>query len=79
MVQVLQVLIPFVVITIINSSRKNPFSDSSEMLPTNKTDKRRHGFGIKSIRKTVSKYRGNIQMYYNDDTLTFHSIITLKQ
>lgn len=70
---------PFVVITIINSSRKNPFSDSSEMLPTNKADKRRHGFGIKSIRKTVNKYHGDIQMYYNDDTLTFHSIITLKQ
>ncbi len=70
---------PFVVITIINSSRKNPFSDSSKMLSTNKADKRRHGFGLKSIRRTVRKYHGDIQMYYNDDTLTFHSIITLKQ
>ncbi|MCI8614331.1 MAG: ATP-binding protein, partial [Lachnospiraceae bacterium] len=36
-------------------------------------------FGLKSIRKVVSKYHGNLQMYYNDDTLTFHTIIALKQ
>lgn len=69
---------PFVVITVINSSRKNPFSNPQGRLDTNKPDKRRHGFGIKSIRKTVSKYQGDIKMYYNDDTLTFHTIIGIK-
>lgn len=38
----------------------------------------KHGFGLKSIRKIVAKYNGNIQIYYNSDTLTFHAIITLK-
>lgn len=70
---------PFIVISVINSSRINPFADSQGVLASHKPDKRGHGFGIKSIRKTVGKYHGDIQMYYNDDTLTFHTIITLKQ
>ena len=70
---------PFVVITVINSCRKNPFSKEGNSLSTEKLDKQRHGFGIKSIRKTISKYSGDMRMYYNDETLTFHTIITLKQ
>lgn len=70
---------PFVVITVINSCRKNPFSKEGNGLSTEKSDKQKHGFGIKSIRKTISKYSGDMRMYYNDDTITFHTIITLKQ
>ena len=70
---------PFVVITVINSCRTNPFLSNGRQLCTGKSDKRRHGFGLKSIRKTVQKYHGSMQMYYNDDTFTFHTIITLKQ
>lgn len=69
---------PFTVITVRNSSRKNPFSGPDKSLVTDKPDKRRHGFGVKSIQKTVAKYNGNMQMYYRDDTLTFHTVITLK-
>lgn len=74
---------PFVVITMVNSCRKNPFSDhpafQSQKLISAKSDKRKHGFGMKSIRKVISKYHGDMQMYYKDDALTFHSIVTLKQ
>lgn len=70
---------PFILITVVNSSRKNPFEKQTARLITTKTNKRKHGFGVKSIQKTVGKYRGNIQMYYDDHTLTFHTIITLKQ
>lgn len=70
---------PFMVITVINSSRKNPFYGHDDRLITSKSDKGRHGFGIKSIRKTVCKYHGDMKMYYSDDTLTFHTVITLKQ
>lgn len=70
---------PLRVISMVNSSRRNPFAGAQGRLSTSKPDKRGHGFGIKSIRKTVGKYHGNIQMYYNEDTLTFHTIITLKQ
>ena len=70
---------PFVVITVINSCRTNPFLSNGRQLCTQKSDKRRHGFGLKSIRRTVQKYHGSMQMYYNDDTFAFHTIITLKQ
>lgn len=61
---------PFVVITVINSCRSNP--------TTSKADRGRHGFGIKSIRKVVDRYNGDLQMYYSEETHTFHTIITLK-
>lgn len=70
---------PFIVITVINSSRKNPFDAQNGKLATTKLNKRKHGFGIKSIRKTVAKYQGDMQMYYNQESLTFHTVITLKQ
>ena len=70
---------PFIVITVINSSRKNPFDEQNGKLATTKLNKHKHGFGIKSIRKTVAKYHGDMQMYYNQESLTFHTVITLKQ
>lgn len=70
---------PFTVITVINSCLVNPFSAVNENeLFSHKPDKQKHGIGIKSIRKIVKKYHGNMQMYYNGDSLTFHTIITLK-
>lgn len=70
---------PFVIITMINSCRNNPFSKQTGKLLTMKPNKNMHGFGIKSIQKTIRKYHGDMQMYYNEDTGTFHTIITLKQ
>lgn len=69
---------PFIVITIINSCRLNPFSTQGKNLNTSKPDKHKHGFGIKSIQKIVKKYYGDIQMYYNDESMSFHTIITLR-
>lgn len=70
---------PFIIITMINSSRKNPFDEPSGKLATSKSNKHKHGFGIKSIQKIVTKYHGNMQMYYNQESLTFHTVITLKE
>lgn len=70
---------PFIIITIINSSKKKPFEEPDGKLATTKPNKRKHGFGIKSIRKTVAKYHGDMQMYYNQESLTFHTVITLKE
>lgn len=69
---------PFIMITVINSCRTNPFSKQDGSLMTNKPDQLKHGFGLKSIRKTVKKYNGDMQMYFDDETMTFHTIITLK-
>lgn len=78
---------PFVVINVINSCKGNPFQENGSPnkaltehnLPTKKNNKSSHGFGLKSIRKTVNNYNGDIQMYYNEGTNTFHTIITLKR
>lgn len=71
---------PFIVITVINSCLSNPFSSTAnEKLITHKPDRKKHGFGIKSIQKVVNKHHGNMQMYYNGDSMTFHTIITLRE
>lgn len=69
---------PFVLITAVNSCRINPFTYDKGNLVTTKSDKHAHGFGIKSIRKVCEKYDGNIQMYYNEESLTFHTVITIR-
>lgn len=65
-------------ITIINSCQTNPFSGQNKNLTTHKPNKSEHGFGIKSIRKIVKRYSGNMEMYYNDNSSTFHTVIMLK-
>lgn len=71
---------PLIVITVINSCLANPFSAENEgKLISHKPDKEYHGFGIKSIKKIIKNHDGNMQMYYNEDSLTFHTIITLKE
>lgn len=68
---------PYTIITMTNSCRQNPFKNNNFQLVTSKKDKQRHGYGLKSIQKTIESYQGNIKMYYDDDSLTFHTIITL--
>ncbi len=71
---------PFTVLTVINSCRTNPFTTRENDNPAiSIPHSHKHGFGLKSIRKIVAKYNGNMQIYYNSDTLTFHAIITLKR
>lgn len=69
---------PFTLLTMTNSCRFNPFSDETGTLITHKKNKLRHGYGIKSIRRIVNKYNGDIQMYYDKENTTFHTILTLK-
>lgn len=69
---------PFVIITIINSCAGNPFSPNGELV-SSKQNPQAHGLGIKSIEKIIHNYNGNIQMYYDEETSTFHTIIMLKK
>ena len=66
------------ILTMTNSCRKNPFSQISGKLHSTKNDSTRHGFGIKSIKRIVSKYNGNMELYYDTEAKSFHTIITLK-
>ncbi len=70
---------PFIVIIVINSCHSNPLNEQGELIISHKSDKGKHGFGIRSIKKVVRQYQGNLQMYYDNATATFHTIITLKQ
>lgn len=66
-------------LTMINSCRKNPFSKQTGKLISNKADSMRHGYGMKSIRRIVDKYHGDMQVYYEEKSTAFHTIITLKE
>lgn len=46
---------PFIVIIVINSCRNTPLYDQSGFPISHKSDKGRHGFGIKSIKKVVKQ------------------------
>ena len=70
---------PFTLIVAINSCRSMPVYNHNGELVSQKTQNGRHGFGLKSIQKVVKQYQGDLKMYYDDSTATFHSIITLKQ
>lgn len=69
---------PYTIVTMINTCRQDPFDKLTSRLPTSKKDRQYHGYGLKSIEKTVEKYHGNMKMYYEKETTTFHTILTLK-
>lgn len=61
----------FSVIIVSNSCDKNPQLSNSELPVTTKSNKRLHGFGLKSVRKTIKKYNGDIAFYYDKTAKTF--------
>ncbi len=67
-----------VVIVLINSCRCSPDYDKDGLPISSKVQKGMHGYGMKSIQKVVKSHRGNIQTYYQIETATFHTIITLR-
>ena len=69
---------PFTLLTLTNSCRANPFSEDGKKLLSRKKNNLRHGYGIKSITRIVEKYNGDIQMYYDEETNSFHTVLTLK-
>ncbi len=68
---------PFTFISVINSCRVSPFSKDGR-LPSSKKDSLRHGYGLRSITRIVEKYCGDIQMYYDAENTSFHTIIMLR-
>lgn len=61
----------FSVIIISNSCDSNPMSDGRELPVTTKSNKRLHGFGLKSVKNTVKKYNGDIAFDYDEKTKLF--------
>lgn len=61
----------FSVIVVSNSCDKNPRFNNSELPVTTKSNKQLHGFGLKSVRKTLKKYNGDIAFEYDYQKKTF--------
>lgn len=66
-----------VIITMINSCQKNPFSGKGNRLVSTKKNTQRHGYGMTSIQHIIDKFDGNSRLYYDEKDCTFHSIIVL--
>ena len=68
------------VITLVNSCATNPISKKGVLPTSSKANAyRHHGFGLKSIKKAIETYQGDIQMYYVDNTASLHTIITTRE
>ena len=68
-----------IMITMVNSCRKDPFSNNSRRLITTKKNKWRHGYGTKSIQRVVNKYGGDSRFYFDEENYTFHTVLMLKK
>lgn len=66
------------IILMVNSCLLNPFSKETGVLLSVKENDLYHGYGLKSIEKIVNKYNGDMQIYYDENNLEFHTIIILK-
>lgn len=67
---------PYIVLSVQNSCAKDPF-DAHGRLLSHKKDRSRHGLGMKSIRRTIENYEGDMQVYYDGDTGTFHAVVRM--
>lgn len=64
-------------ISMINTCSAAPSFDDKGFPVSSKNDRRQHGLGLKSVNRIVSKYGGNIKMYYDSQSDAFHTVIIL--
>lgn len=63
-------------IVLVNSCTTDPFSRDGRLLTT-KSDKRFHGYGLRSVRNIVERNNGSIEQYYKEERNEFHTIILM--
>lgn len=68
-----------VIITMINSCQKDPFSGKGRHLVSTKKNTWRHGYGLTSIQHVIDQFGGSSRLYFNENDSTFHSVIILKK
>ena len=68
----------FSVIIITNSCNRAPTFDALSIPKTTKENKLIHGVGIKSVKKTLKKYSGDVAFEYNPDNKLFSATIMLQ-
>ena len=68
----------FTIVKLSNTSLYDPISPETGLLnSTNKTDKRNHGFGSKSVQYVADKYDGTVQYTYDKDNKLFSVSVLL--
>lgn len=65
--------------SIISMSNDCIYNSSLKDLKTTKKDKEYHGYGIRSMKKVIRKYNGDIDLYYSEEDKRFHTVIYLAQ
>lgn len=66
----------FAVITISNSCNQAPVTANNKLVTTKK-DKSKHGIGIKSVRKALKKYDGDLELEYEEKEQIFTTTVML--
>lgn len=66
----------FLTIELTNSCDTVPVTQNGELV-TSKINSNNHGFGMKSIIKTVKKYKGQVFYFYNEEELKFITNISI--
>lgn len=61
----------FVVIMVVNSCLRKPKSDGEKLITT-KSNSSYHGYGVKSIEKTINKYNGICHWDFDESNNEFH-------
>ena len=68
----------YVVIKLHNGCDQAPRIKNGKILSTKK-DSQAHGIGIKSIRRIVDKYNGNVEWRYYEETAAFEMVIVMNK
>ena len=68
----------YLVITVANSCSENPFESDGKTLRPSKKEGKLHGYGLKSVRRVLSKHDGDMESYYDDEKKVFHTAILLR-
>lgn len=55
----------------------NDCKPESALLKSQKTDRKFHGYGIKSIKRVAKRYNGDVELYFSNQDNRFHTIVYL--
>ena len=65
------------VLLIVNNCITSPVYSTDGQILSDKTDRRGHGIGLKSVERIAAKHQGFLHHYYNEDDHTFHVAVML--
>ena len=66
-------------IVLVNSSRINPLLPDNSLLRSHKEPSLFHGLGMKSVRRVLDKYHGDITYHYDTSNNTFHTVLCVME